>query len=392
MFNFICNVSAVQINCIFGSYTENPKTAECFTVGVNIVATGANIDDYTGTLRPGYNVIKITVINQTMNYLPVSYSKFPELNSVFVHDSTQRFLLSTDFINLPKLNELILQFGQIADIHEDTFKNTPRLEVLRIQLQKIKTLPVGLLRGLTVLKAISFYGNQIEVLDAAFFQNNLMLNSVDFDSNRLTIIEATILDQLIVLKAVSFYNNPCIFMSSVTSSVKAVRDVINSDVCKSPSSSGIIAPLLNLDSKDTTIAKLTGFLKTCDMDINACSTCETIKSNYAVDIKKLNNQISSLEGKLNSCNSFLTKTQQKFFQCTQTLGITTKSADTCQADANSAKIKCNAALSSSSVTLQKCNDQIKMNEVNSNASADLIKRELTECYKKLNATIAFSKL
>ena len=392
IFSFIHDVTAVQINCIFGSYTDNPKTAECLSVGLNIAVTGTNIDDSSGTLRPGYDVVKISAINQIVNYLPTSYSIFSHLNSLLIQDSAQNFLLKTDFNNLPKLKELRLKFGQIHEIHEDTFKTTPELEVLSIQSQKIKTLPVTLLNGLKMLKTVSFYGNQIEVLDAALFKDNHLLISVDFDSNHLSIIGATLLDQLTVLKAVSFFNNPCIFMSSVTSSVQAVRDTINSDVCKTSGSTGLIAPSPNIDSKDTTIAKLTGFVNVCEMKANACSNCDTVKSKYEADIEKLKSENALIQTDLNTCKSKATMTEQNLAQCSENLTIITKKADTCKTDADAAKLKCDAAAVTSAAAIKRCSLDISKTMRDCNTRIATTQQQLTQCYKQSNSTAAFSKI
>lgn len=388
VFSFIHDVTAVQINCVYGSYTEKPKTAECLSVGLNIAATGVNIDDSMGTLRPGYEVIRITVISQIVNYLPVRYSKFPELTSIMVQDSAQNFLLKTDFNNLPKLKELRLKFGQIVEIHEDTFISTPRLEVLSIQSQKIHTLPLALLHGLNLLRSVSFYGNQIEVIDAAMFKDNHQLTSVDFDSNHLTIIGATLLDQLTVLKAASFYNNPCIFMSSVTSSVQAVRDAINSpDVCKSATSTGIIAPSVNIDSKDATIAKLTGFVDACEVKVTSCSKCEEMKAKLDGDIKKLKDDNTALQTQLTSCGS-----QQQLKKCSDDLASITKKAVTCATDADAAKKKCDATAATNDSTIKKCTTDLTKVTKDCIVSIGTTQQKLTECYKFSNSSAAFSKI
>lgn len=392
VFYFISDVTAVQINCVFGSYNENSNTAECLSVGLNIAATGANIDDFIGTLRPGYEVIKISVISQIVNYLPVSYSKFPQLNSLLIQDSAQNFLLETDFNNLPKLRELRLKFGHIVEIHKDTFKSIPGLEILSIQSQKITTLPVTLLKGLNLLKTVSFYGNQIEVLDAALFKDNHMLISVDFDSNYLSIIGATLLDQLTDLKAVSFFNNPCIFMSSVTSSVQEVRDAINSNVCKSSTSLGLIAASSNIDSKEATITKLTGFLNTCELKFNSCSNCDAMKKKYEADIAKLKNDNDAIQTELNTCKAHDPMKEQKLAQCSENLASMTKKADTCKTDAGLAKMKCDAATAISAAAIRKCSIELSKSNKNCLATVASIEQNLTECYKQSNSTAAFSRI
>ncbi|CAO1326519.1 unnamed protein product [Diamesa hyperborea] len=385
IFSFIHDVTAIQVNCIYGSYTDNPKTAECLSVGLNIAETGVNLDNSMGTLRPGYEVTKISVINQIVKYLPVGYNKFPYLNSILVQDSEQQFILKTDFKNLPKLKELRLKIGQIKEVHEDTFKITPELEVLSIESQKITILPVALLQGLKMLKTVSFYGNQIDVLDAALFKDNKMLISVDFDSNHLSIIGATLLDQLTVLEAVSFFNNPCIFMSSVTSSVQAVRNAINSDVCKSAGSSGVIAASPKVESKDTTIAKLTGFVNACEMKLSACPDCDTIKSKYEAEIAKLKSDNAVTQTELKTCKSM---TDPNSAKCSENLTIMTKNAETCKTDADAAKLKCDATAASNDVAIKKCNLDISKATKDCSARIAKTKQQLAECYKQS----AFSKL
>lgn len=221
-------VKGLNVNCVFNNFQYwNSKEYTCTVKDLKIVQPFTNITSVTGEYKPNYDskdVKGFQVIDQNTNYLPYRFDVFPNLSFLWVQNSNQKYLLKTDFTNLPKLEHIHFHEGEIAEIDEDTFVNTPELWYIAISHHKIKSLPKCLFRKLTKLKHVSFHDNQLEVIDGDLFKNNPMVDVIRFNDNHLQIIGLDLLHNLKFLEIVWFQHNLCIDMETDDDEIYEIED------------------------------------------------------------------------------------------------------------------------------------------------------------------------
>ena len=209
-------VKGLDVKCVFNTFQYwNSKEFTCTVKDLKIVNPFVNITNVVGEYKTNYNskdVKGFQVINQDTEYLPYQFDVFPNLTFLWVENSNQKYILKTDFTNLPKLEHIHFHEGEIAEIDKDTFVNTPELWYIAISHHKLKSLPKCLFRNLSKLKHVSFHDNQLEVIDGDLFKNNPMVDVIRFNDNHLQIIGTQLLHNLKFLEIVWFQHNVCIDM------------------------------------------------------------------------------------------------------------------------------------------------------------------------------------
>lgn len=136
---------------------------------------------------------------------------FPNLESLWIHDTSLKFIERRNLANLPNLNKLELLDKNIEFLAEESFYDLPNLGSLNLFKCELENLPEKLLWH---LKKLTFFGagvNRIKHLNIDFFKENLQIAEIDFRNNQLQVIQ---IDFTIYLKIVDLIldNNDCIDM------------------------------------------------------------------------------------------------------------------------------------------------------------------------------------
>lgn len=151
------------------------------------------IDEITGQHVAGYSAKDVTQIwfwTGNYNYIPNGIGKvFNSLQQIWVTNNVNnlrlRVLQRRNFLDMPNLIHVNVNFNEIERIDEETFWDVPHLLRLMIKDNKIKTLHKSTF--VKNLKLTLFFAddNQIEALPKELFENNLMLHKVSLKGNKL---------------------------------------------------------------------------------------------------------------------------------------------------------------------------------------------------------------
>lgn len=216
------------INCQFYKIPDLEEFT-CKASKIIIDKPYTRITEFQGTFAQNYKAKDVKVLaieSQLVIYLPQSYKAFPNLNTLWIEDCRQKFLLESDFLEIPKLEYIHLKLGLIQRIHPKTFDKSPHLWHILIENHQIQTLPKGIFHKLPNLKFVSFFKNKIEILEGNLFQFNKKLKNVKFNENKIQFIGLELFDNFIRQPEVWLQDNDCIDVRTPSKSIKAMKEYI----------------------------------------------------------------------------------------------------------------------------------------------------------------------
>lgn len=132
---------------------------------------------------------------------------FPNLDTMYVYDTSVKSLTKNNFYGLNKLKSLLFVNGILSSLDEDSFDDLESLNSLDLYYNEISSLPANIFSKLLNLYALGLNNNKLINLDARSFKNNHNLRSLGLAYNKLRSFEIGLFDTQTNLVNLFLYNN-----------------------------------------------------------------------------------------------------------------------------------------------------------------------------------------
>lgn len=162
----LANFANNPISVIFSNTFEVMNTTDSLIIGSDDMPLNLTINSFQGL-----NLLKkLTLINLLMPVLQrEQLVGMPVLKELILTGNIARIEFDA-FVEVPKLETLILAECNIVELSMDSFMGLSELQYLDLSKNKLLHLPPGIFDMLTGLKELYLNGNQLEVLPRDIFQ------------------------------------------------------------------------------------------------------------------------------------------------------------------------------------------------------------------------------
>ncbi|XP_015197357.2 relaxin receptor 2 isoform X1 [Lepisosteus oculatus] len=192
---------------------EYPDCCECIETEVKCVQENLNSVPLVST-----NVTVLSLNGNEIEKLPEDvFSKYSELQKLFLQNNCIRSVSSRAFSGLYKLRKLSLSQNCITLLKPGVFSDLPKLQWLILDDNPIKSISQQTFAGLKSLFFLSMVNNSLEQLPKAKLCSEMMLlNWLDFSGNNVKTINFSTLMMCNELTVLSLHGNKIEFLQENT--------------------------------------------------------------------------------------------------------------------------------------------------------------------------------